>query len=249
LPHLSPHLRTEPAGIGGFAPAPEHGALLTGLLEFVASDSVPAASLGALAASKVAELIGDACLVCLLQTGEDALQPVAVADPDDTGAVLLRALMTTRVTAGRRPDLEAYIARLGLADELIAPIRSRGQALGELIALRRGASRPYTVAEKHTLQAVADVVGLGLGERRPPPPPTDVPAPDTLSRREREVLALLALGHTNREIAERVHLSVRTVEWHRARIQAKLHVTGRAALAQVARTHGLLGATEDEHDR
>jgi two-component system, NarL family, nitrate/nitrite response regulator NarL len=64
-----------------------------------------------------------------------------------------------------------------------------------------------------------------------------------LSAREREVLALLALGHTNREIAEQVHLSVRTVEWHRARIQSKLHVTGRAALAQVARTYGLVGGT------
>ena len=71
-----------------------------------------------------------------------------------------------------------------------------------------------------------------------------MPAPDKLSRREREVLALLALGHTNREIAEQVHLSVRTVEWHRARIQAKLHVTGRAALAQVARAHGLLAGAE-----
>ena len=72
----------------------------------------------------------------------------------------------------------------------------------------------------------------------------NVPAPDKLSRREREVLALLALGHTNREIAERVHLSIRTVEWHRARIQAKLRVTGRAALAQVARAHGLLSGTD-----
>ena len=78
------------------------------------------------------------------------------------------------------------------------------------------------------------------------PPPSNVPAPDKLSRREREVLALLALGHTNREIAEQVHLSIRTVEWHRARIQAKLHVTGRAALAQVARAHGLLRGTRRE---
>ena len=74
----------------------------------------------------------------------------------------------------------------------------------------------------------------------------DAPAPDKLSRREREILALLALGHTNREIAERVHLSVRTVEWHRARIQAKLQVTGRAALAQIARTQGLVGGTAVE---
>jgi DNA-binding CsgD family transcriptional regulator len=61
-----------------------------------------------------------------------------------------------------------------------------------------------------------------------------------LSRREREVLAMLAAGHTNREIAVRVHLSVRTVEWHRGRIQRKLGVTGRAALVQAARARGLL---------
>jgi two-component system response regulator NreC len=61
-----------------------------------------------------------------------------------------------------------------------------------------------------------------------------------LSEREREVLALLALGHTNREIADRLVLSVRTVEWHRSRIRWKLGVTGRAALAGVAREHGLV---------
>jgi two-component system response regulator NreC len=75
-------------------------------------------------------------------------------------------------------------------------------------------------------------------------PADGVPAPDKLSGREREILALLGLGHTNREIAEQLALSVRTVEWHRARIQAKLGVTGRAALAQVARTHGLLGGPQ-----
>ena len=84
---------------------------------------------------------------------------------------------------------------------------------------------------------------LGLDEKRLDALAHGVPAPDNLSLREREILALLALGHTNREIAEQVRLSVRTVEWHRARIQAKLRVTGRAALAQVARTHGLVGGS------
>ena len=125
-------------------------------------------------------------------------------------------------------------------------MRSRGRVLGELIALRRGSSPPFTAPERRSLQAVADIVALGLGDRRSFAPPGNVPAPDKLSRREREVLALLALGHTNREIAERVHLSIRTVEWHRARIQAKLHVTGRAALAQVARAHGLLSDADVE---
>jgi DNA-binding NarL/FixJ family response regulator len=127
-------------------------------------------------------------------------------------------------------------------------MRRRGRILGQVEVLRRGDARPFTPAELRLIQAVADVIALGLDESVTTAPAVDpadpdLPAPDRLSRREREVLALLALGHTNREIAEQVHLSVRTVEWHRARIQSKLHVTGRAALAQVARAYGLVGGT------
>jgi two-component system response regulator NreC len=61
-----------------------------------------------------------------------------------------------------------------------------------------------------------------------------------LSAREREIVMLLASGYTNREIAERLVLSIRTVEWHRARIQWKLGVSGRAALVGRARVLGLI---------
>ena len=63
---------------------------------------------------------------------------------------------------------------------------------------------------------------------------------DALTRREREVLGLLALGHTNREVAERLHLSVRTAEFHRASIQRKLGVRSRSELVRFALEHGLL---------
>jgi DNA-binding CsgD family transcriptional regulator len=239
-------LTSEPIRTHGFSPEPDHGALLTGLLETVAADAPPVDQLAGSAAAGVAELIGDACLLCVLAGGERTLQPLAVADRDESGEALLRPLVSTPALPGRRPELGPYVARYELADELIAPLRARGRVVGELVALRRGDSRPFTASEKRTLQAVADLVALGLGERRQAAPRADVPAPDKLSRREREVLALLALGHTNREIAEQVHLSIRTVEWHRARIQAKLRVTGRAALAQVARAHGLLSDTDTE---
>lgn len=240
------HLTSEPTSARGFSPEPEFGALLTGLIELVASDALAAGELAQRAADDVAELIGDACLVCLLADADRSLQPIAAADRDEGGAILLRPLIATPVVAGRRPELGPYVARYELSDELLAPMRSRGRVLGELVALRRGSSPPFTAPERRSLQAVADIVALGLGDRRSFAPPGNVPAPDKLSRREREVLALLALGHTNREIAERVHLSIRTVEWHRARIQAKLRVTGRAALAQVARAHGLLSDADVE---
>ena len=58
--------------------------------------------------------------------------------------------------------------------------------------------------------------------------------PDGLSEREVEVLRLIALGHTNTEIAEQLFLSVRTVESHRAHIQQKLRLTKRSELVRYA---------------
>ncbi len=63
---------------------------------------------------------------------------------------------------------------------------------------------------------------------------------DPLSDREREVLRLLALGHTNQEIAKRLFISVRTAETHRAHIMQKLGLGTRAELVRYALAHGLL---------
>jgi two-component system, NarL family, response regulator NreC len=77
-----------------------------------------------------------------------------------------------------------------------------------------------------------------LGARvaaEPPPGP-----PDDLSEREVDVLRLIALGHTNAEIAEQLFLSVRTVETHRAHIQQKLRLSSRAEMVQYALQRGLI---------
>jgi two-component system, NarL family, response regulator NreC len=63
---------------------------------------------------------------------------------------------------------------------------------------------------------------------------------DPLSEREREVLRLLALGHTNQEIAKMLYISVRTAETHRAHIMQKLRLTTRAELVRYALDQGLL---------
>jgi len=63
---------------------------------------------------------------------------------------------------------------------------------------------------------------------------------DPLSEREREVLRLLALGHTNQEIAKQLFISVRTAETHRAHIMQKLRLTSRAELVRYALDQGLL---------
>jgi two-component system, NarL family, response regulator NreC len=63
---------------------------------------------------------------------------------------------------------------------------------------------------------------------------------DPLSEREREVLRLLALGHTNQEIAKMLYISVRTAETHRAHILQKLRLQSRAELVRYALEQGLL---------
>jgi two-component system response regulator NreC len=72
----------------------------------------------------------------------------------------------------------------------------------------------------------------------PPPGP-----PDGLSDREVEVLRMIALGHTNAEIAKRLYLSVRTVETHRAHIQQKLRLASRSELVGYALEHKLIDET------
>jgi two-component system response regulator NreC len=63
---------------------------------------------------------------------------------------------------------------------------------------------------------------------------------DPLSEREREVLRLLALGHTNQEIATQLYISVRTAETHRAHIMQKLGLSTRAELVRYALANGML---------
>jgi two-component system, NarL family, response regulator NreC len=76
-----------------------------------------------------------------------------------------------------------------------------------------------------------------LGARLAAEPKT---AASDLSERETDVLRLIALGHTNAEIAEQLYISVRTVETHRAHIQQKLGVSSRAELVRSALSRGLV---------
>jgi DNA-binding NarL/FixJ family response regulator len=71
---------------------------------------------------------------------------------------------------------------------------------------------------------------------------------DPLSTREREVLRLLALGHTNQEIAKLLFISVRTAETHRAHIMQKLKLGSRAELVRYALAEGLLDGEPERPD-
>jgi two-component system response regulator NreC len=104
---------------------------------------------------------------------------------------------------------------------------------------------PKAAADEDLVRAIRAVaageryVHPSLGAALAAPDRSAGPIED-LTDREREVLRLLALGHTNQEIAEQLIVSVRTVESHRAHVMTKLRVTTRAGLVRAALDAGLL---------
>ena len=127
-----------------------------------------------------------------------------------------------------RQALEAgasgYLVKRAADTELLAAIR----------AVRRGEGYIYS-----SLTGALLSMAFEKGKKREE---TDRHA--DLSKREIEVLRLLALGHTNQQIADRLFLSVKTIETYRARITEKLQLPTRAELVRYAIQHGLL--TPDE---
>jgi two-component system, NarL family, response regulator NreC len=116
-------------------------------------------------------------------------------------------------------------------------------------ALRAGAAG-YVLKEAADDELVEAVRRVAAGETYLNPrlgavlaaaPPESSGPPDDLTEREVDVLRLIALGHTNAEIANALFLSVRTIESHRAHIQQKLGRSTRAELVRYALDHGLVG--------
>ena len=115
-------------------------------------------------------------------------------------------------------------------------------------ALRAGALG-YMLKDAADAELLTAVVSAGegrtyvdpeLGAKLAAEPAEREQRPDGLSPRELEVLKLIALGHTNAEIAQMLTLSIRTIESHRAHIHQKVQLSSRAELVAYARDRGLL---------
>ncbi|MBI3200894.1 MAG: response regulator transcription factor [Myxococcales bacterium] len=112
-------------------------------------------------------------------------------------------------------------------------------AAGANAFLDKSAGRDEVLATLNQLRADEDT-----GARRVLAPKESVPPPSSnrgsLSRRELQVLTLIAEGYTNKQIADDLGISVRTVETHRERLMRKLSVQGTAALTKAAISLGLV---------
>ncbi len=149
-------------------------------------------------------------------SGLDAIPEIRTAAPDAKILALSMQDDPSYVRQAFAAGASGYVLKEAADDELLSAIREvaeGGRYVDPQLGARLAAADAAAAAEK---------------------------ADDPLSDREREVLRLLALGHTNQEIAEMLYLSVRTAETHRARIMQKLGLTTRAELVRHAIDRGLL---------
>lgn len=158
------------------------------------------------------------------KSGIEALPSLREVVPDANVLVLSMEDDPSYVRAAFELGAKGYLLKEAANNDLMT-------ALGEIAA-----GREYLHAQ---LGARIQAVEAELRRRQ---------EDDPLSDREREVLRLLALGHTNQEIAKMLFISVRTVESHRAHILTKLRLNTRAELVRYALAEGMLEDGEDSVD-
>lgn len=191
------------------------------------------------------EVIGEAC------DGREAVTAARGLHPDvvlmDIGMPLLNGLEATRQISHDCPDVHVLVLTMHENDEYVAQILAAG-ASGYV--LKRTAATQLVAAIRAVHQGEAflhptvtkSLIADYLRRRDTGAPPT-MPAA-TLTPREREVLKLVAEGRTNREIADLLCLSVKTVESHRGSLMAKLEVHDRTELVKYAMKAGLIEIAE-----
>lgn len=187
-------------------------------------------------------LIEDEADLSVVAEAEDGLSAVRMAlqlTPDvvvmDIGMPLLNGLEATRQILRDRPQVKVLILTMHDNEEYIRQVLAAG-ALGYVLkdAAARdllGAIRSVHAGEPVLSPAVTRLViedYLRWGETPP------VGAADTLTPREREILQLIAEGNTNREIAEILCLSIKTVQSHRSNLMQKLDLHDRSELIKYA---------------
>lgn len=158
---------------------------------------------------------------------------VLILDLNMPGESSLPAIPRLRASA---PDTQIVVLTMQ-NDPAFAREALRAGALGYVL---KEAADDELVQAVRLAAAGRTYLNPELGARLAAEPPSASGPPDDLSAREIEVLRLIALGHTNSEIASRLYLSVRTVESHRAHLQQKTGRTSRADLVAYAREHSLL---------
>lgn len=178
--------------------------------------------------------------------GEEAIRKSAEFAPDivimDISMPILTGLEATKEIKKRNPAVKVLVLTVH-EDESYLHRMLRAGASGYIP--KKAADTELLAAIRATYQGEHFIhssmtAGLVSEMRLKEMVGGDEQNPDGLSKREGEVLRLLAMGHTNQQIADKLFLSVRTVETYKARLKDKLGLQGRAELVRYAMLNGFL---------
>ena len=178
--------------------------------------------------------------------GRSAVKLAQEAQPHvvvmDVGLPELNGFEATRQILKTLPQTEVLILTMHDGEQLVREVIDAG-ARGYV--LKSDAGRQLVAAVhslgRHQPYFTSEVAARVYAEGRQAPR-RGRPAAVGLTRREREVLQLLAEGHNNREAGQRLGISVKTIETHRARLMRKLHVGSLAELVRYAVREGVVGS-------
>ncbi len=205
--------------------ADDHGVLRAGLRALLSAetelDVVGEAADGNEALRLVSELRPDVVVLDVSMPGPDGIevtQRLKELLPDTRVLILTVHEDESLLRAAMRAGASGYIVKRAVETELIDAIN----------AVWRGELYVHPAMTRALLKDI-----------QPTLTSEEIPA-ETLTPRESEVLLLIAEGNTNRQIADLLTISVRTVESHRANLMGKLGLNSRVELVRFARKHGLL---------
>ena len=249
-------------GIHGWHATPEQTAVMQAIGRLISLGVVPE-YFSEVAAVRVAEVVHDGAVITLLSEDGRTLRTIAAYHPDAAiraqlvgaersatqghEAEALAQGHTVLVTAHDGPEPDE--GDRGTLPAVVVPMRSRGHPVGILCVFREAHAPDFDCDEIAFVEDIAGRLALGVDvarlsealtmehelSERPASPSEHVHVGEQLTEREEQILEMLIGGMTNRQIADRLVLSVRTVEWHRSRIQTKLGAKDRADLVAIAR--------------
>ncbi|MDO8735806.1 MAG: response regulator transcription factor [Thermoleophilia bacterium] len=193
------------------------------------------------------EVVGEA------DNGREAVQKVQELHPDivlmDIGMPVMNGMEATKQIKKRDSDVKILVLTMHDNEEYLFQVLQAGASgyvlkkaadsdlVNAIHVVSRGDCFLYPSAAKMVVEDYLEKLKHGQE-------PTS--SFDTLTDREREILTLVAEGYTNREIAEALFISVKTVETHKANIMEKLNLHKRAELVRYAIKKGMLQVDFDE---
>jgi len=193
------------------------------------------------------EVIGEA------DNGREAVQKVQELHPDivlmDIGMPVMNGMEATKQIKKRDQEVKILVLTMHDNEEYLFQVLQAGASgyvlkkaadsdlVNAIHVVNRGDCFLYPSAAKMVVEDYLEKLKHGQE-------PTS--SFDTLTDREREILTLVAEGYTNREIAEALFISVKTVETHKANIMEKLNLHKRAELVRYAIKKGMLQVDFDE---